>query len=185
MSGGFKFVGTDSQGDVTGKQKTFSVLAATAEVIVPGDLVRIAGTSSATGVADVSIAPTGTASTGVVMSIDPTIAGESLSTTHHAASTLGTIKVNVDPNALYEVDVANGPLLITEVGLNAPAVVTEATASGGLYPSVMQVNRTGAATTATLPLHIVALKEDSAGVLGNVAIVRLNATTVAPGATGV
>lgn len=185
MTGGFKHANTDSQGDVTGKQKTFSVLAATAQVIVPGDLVRIAGTANAQGIANVAIAPTTTASTGVVMSIDVTIAGEALSQTHHAASTLGTLKVNIDPNATYEVDVANGPLLITEVGLNAPAVVTEATASGSLFPSVMQVNATGAATTSTLPLHIVALKEDADGVLGNVAIVRLNATTVAPGATGV
>jgi hypothetical protein len=119
------------------------------------------------------------------MSVDATIAGEALSQTYHAASTLGTIKVNVDPNATYIVDVANGPLLITEVGLNAPAVVTEATVSGALAPSVMQVNATGAATTSTLPLHIVSLLEDADGVLGNVALVRLNATTVAPGATGV
>ncbi len=185
MPGGFKQANTDSQGDVTGKQKTFAVLVATTEVIVPGDLVRIAGTANAEGIADVEIAPTSTACTGVVMSIDPTFAGEALSTTHHASGTLGTIKVNVDPNATYEVDVANGPLVITEVGLNCPAVVTAATASGGLFPSVMTANATGAATTATLPLHIVALKEDAAGVLGNVAIVRLNATTVAAGATGV
>jgi len=185
MPAGFKLVNTDSQGDVTGKQKTFAVLVATTQVIVPGDLVRIAGTANAQGVADVALGPTTTASTGVVSSIDPTFAGEALSQTHHVSGTLGTLKANIDPNALYEVDVANGPLLITEVGLNAPAVVTEATASGSLFPSVMQVNATGVATTATLPLQIVALKEDAAGVLGNVAIVRLNATTVAPGATGV
>ena len=185
MSGGFKLTNTDSQGDVTGKQKTFSVLVATTEVIVSGDLVKIAGTANAEGIADVEISSTGTACTGVVMSIDPTIAGEALSQTHHASGTLGTIKVNIDPNALYEVDVANGPLVITEVGLNCPAVVTEATAVGGLFPSVMQANATGAATSALLPLQIVALKEDADGVLGNVAIVRLNATTVAPGATGV
>lgn len=185
MSGGFKLANSDSQGDITGKQKTFAVLVATTEVIVPGDIVRIAGTANAQGVADVEIAPTSTASTGIVMSIDPTFAGEALSRTHHVSGTLGTLKVNVDPNALYEVDVANGPLVITEVGLNAQAVVTEATASGSLFPSVMKVNATGVATTSTLPLHIVALKEDSAGVLGNVAIVRLNATTVAPGATGI
>lgn len=185
MPGGFKQANTDSQGDVTGKQKTYSVLAATNEVIVPGDLVRIAGTANAEGIANVALAPTGTASTGVVMSIDPTFAGEALSTTHHAALTLGTIKVNIDPNATYEVDVANGPLVITEVGLNCPAVVTAATVSGGLFPSVMTANATGAATTSTLPLHIVALKEDADGVLGNVAIVRLNETTVALGATGI
>lgn len=185
MPGGFKLTNTDSQGDVTGKQKTFAVLVATAQVIVPGDLVRIAGTANAQGVADVAIAPTSTACTGVVMSVDLTLAGEALSRTHHAAADLSTIKVNVDPNALYEVDVANGPLVITEVGLNCPAVVTAATAVGSLFPSVMTANATGAATTSTLPLHIVALKEDSDGTLGNVAIVRLNATTVAPGATGI
>lgn len=185
MSGGFKQKNTDSQGDVTGKQKTFAVLAATTEVIVPGDLVRIAGTANAQGVADVEIAPTSTACTGVVMSVDPTIAGEALSGTHHVSGTLGTIKVNIDPHATYVVDVANGPLLITEVGLNCPAVVTEATALGGLFPSVMTANATGAATTSTLPLHIVALQEDAAGVLGNVAVVRINESTVALGATGI
>lgn len=185
MPGGFKSTNTDSQGDVTGKQKTFSVLAATGEVIVPGDAVRIAGTANAEGIANVAIAPAATAMTGIVQAIDPTFAGEALSTTHHAASTLGTLKVNVDPNALYEVDVANGPLAITDVGLNCPIVATEATASGGLFPSVMKANATGKAVTATLPLQIVALKEDADGVLGNVAIVRLNATTVAPGATGI
>ena len=76
-------------------------------------------------------------------------------------------------------------MLITEVGLKCPAVVTEATAVGSLFPSVMTANATGAATTATLPLHIVALKEDAAGVLGNVAIVRINESTLTLGATGI
>jgi len=185
MPGGFKHVGSDSQGDITGKQKRFAVLAATSEVIARGDLVRVAGTADVNGVANVAIAPTGGACTGVVMSVEPTYAGEALSSTHHASGTLGHIYVNVDPNALYEVDVANGPLLITEVGLNCPAVVTEATVSGSLAPSVMTANATGAATTSTLPLNIVALREDADGVLGNVALVRINASTVALGATGI
>ena len=185
MPGGFKFVGSDSQGDISGKQKKFAVLAATTEVITSGDLVLLAGTADAVGVADVEIANTTTLCTGVVTSVAPTIAGEALSTAYHASGTLGYIYVNTDPFALYEVDVANGPLLITEVGLNCPAVITEATVSGSLAPSVMTANATGAATTVTLPLQIVALKEDSAGVLGNVAIVRLNATTVSPGALGI
>lgn len=185
MPGGFKHANSDSQGSITGKQKTFSVLAATTEIIAPGDLVRIAGTANAQGIADVAIAPTGAACTGVVMSVPLTLAGESLSITHHVSGTLGTVLVNVDPNATYEVDVANGPLAITDVGMNCPAVVTEATASGGLVASVMTANATGVAVTATLPLHIVSIKEDAAGVIGNVAIVRLNATTVAPGALGI
>ena len=185
MPGGFKYVGTDSQGDVSGKIKTFSVLAATTEVIASGDLVRIAGTANASGVANVAIAPTGTACTGVVSFIDPDYTNEALSTAYHASGTLGTIKVNTDPMALYEVDVANGPLAITDVGSNCPAVVTEATVSGVLAPSVMKANATGKATTSTLPLRIVELKKDADGVLGNVAIVRLNETTSQLGATGI
>ena len=185
MSGGFKLLNTDSQGDVTGKQKTFAVLAATPQTIVSGDAVRIAGSANAQGIADVALTSTTGALTGIVMSVDPTFAGEALSQTWHASATLGKVKVNVDPNALYEVDVSNGPLAITQVGLNCPVVTTEAVVTGTLAPSLMTANATGAATTATLPLQIVALKEDDNGVLGNVAVVRLNATTVAPGATGV
>ena len=184
MSGGFKLVGTDSQGDVTGKQKTFSVKDDLAEVIAEGDAVVITGLADDNGRAYIELAGASTACTGIVMSVDPTFAGEALSTTYHPASTLGSVKVNVDPNALYEVD-ANGTLVVAEVGLNAPILATEATVVGSLAPSAMTVNKTGAAVTATLPLHIVALKEDDNGDLGNVAIVRINASTVAPGATGV
>jgi hypothetical protein len=49
----------------------------------------------------------------------------------------------------------------------------------------MGVNDTGAATTSTLPLRIVKLLEDEAGVLGNKAIVKLNETTNRLGATGI
>jgi hypothetical protein len=184
MPGGFKLVGTDSQGDVTGKQKTFTVDSGTAEDIAAGDLVVISGESDTLGRAEVVRAGTSVAVTGVVMSVDPTFAGEALSTSYHAASTQGTIKVNVDPNALYEVDVT-GTLTAAQVGLNAPAVVTAPTINGSLAPSAMEVNATGPATTVTFPLHIVALKEDSDGVLGNVAIVRINASTVAPGVVGI
>lgn len=179
------YVGSESQGDITGKSKTFNVAAAHAGVLGPGDLVVITGTASAKGVAQVDIGAASTANTGVVAFVKPNIAGEALSQTHLAASTAGDLIVNMDPDALYEVPVSNGPLVADNVGLNAPAVVTAGTVSDSVFTSNMGVNATGVATTATLPLRIVALKEDSAGVLGNRAIVKLNATTSRAGATGI
>ena len=182
---GFKHIGTESQGDVTGKVKKFAVAAAHAGVLGVGDLVLVTGDADATGVSEVDIGTANTANTGVIVGVEPNFAGEALSQTHLAASTAGNVYVNVDPDALYEVDVSNGPLSVDDVDLNAPAVVTAGTVSGSLFTSNMGVNDTGAATTVTLPLRIVALKEDSAGTLGNKAIVKLNATTSRAGAVGI
>ena len=182
---GFKYVGTQAQGDVTGKLKRFAVAAAHAGVLGPGDLVLVTGDANAQGISEVDIGTASTANTGVVMGVEPVFAGESLSITHLPASTAGYLLVNVDPDALYEVDVSNGPLAVADVDLNAPAVVTAGTVSGGIFTSNMGVNDTGAATTATLPLRIVRLLEDDAGVLGNKAIVKLNATTTRAGAAGI
>jgi hypothetical protein len=182
---GFRKVGTDSQGDVSGKLKLYNVAVGNGTVIGPGDLVRITGTASAAGVAQVALGPADTASTGVVAFVELNLAGEALSRTHLPASTAGNVFVDTDINALYECDVANGPLAVTSVGLNCPAVVTAGTVNGSVFISNMTANATGAAATATLPLQIVALLEDADGVLGNRALVRINATTVKPGATGI
>lgn len=180
-----QYVGTESNGSIDGKQKTFAVDAAHAGVLGSGDLVLITGDGSATGVSEVDIGTANTANTGVISSVVPNFAGEALSQTHLAATTAGSVLVNVDDQALYEVDVSNGPLVVADVGLNAPAIVTAGTVTGGVFISNMGVNATGVATTSTLPLRIVALLEDAAGVLGNRARVRMNETTSKLGATGI
>ncbi len=185
MSGGFKYANTQSQGDVTGKQTLYEVDAAHSTALASGDVIRISGTAGTTGVPEADAATATQSVTGVMSAPQPTFAGEALSNTALPATTAGSILVNVDPHALYEVDVANGPLLVTEVGLNADLVATAASATGGLTVSNMTINATGAATTQTLPFRIVELKEDSAGVLGNVAIVRINNSTISDGAVGV
>lgn len=182
---GFSYVGTESQGDVTGKVKAYAVDAAHAGVLGIGDLVVITGTAVASGMQTVDIGTADIANTGVVSGMVPNFASEQLSITYLPATTAGTLLVNVDPLALYEVDVANGPLAVTDVGLNCPAVVTAGTVSGSLFTSNMKANATGKATTNTLPLHIVALRTGSDGVLGSAALVRINAATNAYGATGV
>jgi hypothetical protein len=181
----FKYVNTESQGDVTGKVKTFHVDAGHTGVLGPGDIVRITGQSNAAGLNEVDTGVADTANTGVIAGVTPSYAGEALSRTHLPASTAGTVTVNVDAFALYDVPVSNGPLVAANVGLNCPAVVTAGTVSGGIFTSNMGANATGVATTATLPLQIVGLLRDEDGVLGNRALVRLNATTSKPGATGI
>ena len=183
---GFKYVGTDSQGDVTGKVKTFYVTTAS-DVIGIGDVVLVDGTAHTDGRASVDLGTANTANTGVVVgiAIDSMVAGENLTTNYLASGASGTIMVNTDPFALYEVEVANGPLAVTDVQLNAPLVATAGTVSGVLFTSNMKVNATGKATTATLPFRVVALKEDASGTLGNKAIVRVNASTSNIGATGI
>lgn len=183
---GFQFRGTYDQAEASGKLQRFTVDAAHSTRIGPGDLIIITGDSDTEGnpEADKQTATT-TRSSGVCMGIVPNFSGEALSQTYLPASTGGAILVNTDPDATYEVEVENGPLDPGDVGLNAPVVVTEGTLSGGLFISEMKVNKTGAATTATLPVRIEALREDSAGVLGNKALVKLNATTRRAGAAGV
>jgi hypothetical protein len=182
---GFKYVGTESQGDITGKVKQFQLLVGHAGVIGPGDLVKITAASGADGKPTVDVGVTDTASTGVVTSILPAIAGEALSRTWVPAATVGNVLVNVDAFALYEADVSNGPLADVDVGLNVPAVVTAGTVSGSLFTSNMGVNATGKASTATLPFRVVKLLRGSDGVLGSRVLVRVNASTSNIGATGV
>jgi len=92
-----QYVGTLSQGDVTGKEKMY--VASSSGVIGPGDAVRITGTADADGIATVDLGPANTGSTGVVSSILPIFSGESLSTTWAPASTAVYLLVNCDPMA--------------------------------------------------------------------------------------
>ena len=183
---GFKWVGSQSAGDPAGKVKMFAVASSHAAVLGPGDVVLMTGTAEAvTGIAAVDTGTANTANTGVVTGVPPQVATEALSQTWLAASTAGYVWVNVDPFALWSVDVANGPLAVADVGLNVPLVATTGTVSGSLYTSNMKVNATGKATTSTLPFQVVGLLYDDTGTFGARALVRSNATTNNIGATGV
>lgn len=182
---GFSFMKSQSQGETTGKERRFHVDSGHSNVLGPGDLVKLTGTSHTDGYSEVDTGAASSANTGVVTGVQPVFEGEALSRTHLPASTAGYVLVNEDPDAEYEVDVSNGPLVADDVGLNCPAVVTTGTVSGGVFQSNMGANATGKATTSTLPLRIVKLLEDDDGVLGNKAVVKLNETTSRLGATGI
>lgn len=182
---GFKYVGSETGGEINGKVKKFAVLSTHAGVLGPGDVVLITAASNTLGEPTVDVGTADTANTGIVTGVEPSIANEALSQTWLPASTAGYLWVNVDAFALYEADVSNGPLEAADVGLNVPAVVTAGTVDGSLFTSNMGVNATGKAATATLPFRVVQLLEDENGVLGNRALVRVNASASNIGATGI
>ena len=180
---GFQAVRSQNGGEVSGKLETYDVAAAHTTVLAIGDAVSLTGTSDAVGRAGVDASSTTGQFLGIVagFEVDP----DNLTSTGLAALTQGKARVNVDSDAIYTADVANGPLVVANVGLNANMVVTAATVSGGLTTSNMTVNATGVATTVTLPWRIIGLLEDDDGVLGNRVTVQPNTTTVAAGTVGV
>lgn len=181
---GFKYRKSQAGGGTTGDVSTFAVDAAHSTLLAPGDAVVITGDADSVGVSEVDTGNATTANTGVIESVDFTLAGETLTETGLPASTAGTVKVRVDQYALYEID-CDGTLTVADVGLNCGINATTATKNGGLTVSNMTLDIATAATTQTLPYRIVALLEDDAGVLGNRALVRPNATTASDGAAGV
>lgn len=184
MAGGFLWVGSQLS-DPRGKVKTYGVAATHATRLAIGDAVVITSTANADGLQEVDAAAAGAAVTGHIVGVVPSFATENFNDTGLAATTAGQVIVNIDPRAEYEVDVTNGPLLITEVGLNVPLVATAATLSGGLSISNMTVNRTGAATTAATEYRVERLLVGSDGVLGSRCVVRLNNSTEIAGSAGV
>lgn len=179
---GFQAIRSQGGGDNTGQIDTYDVASTHSTRLAIGDVVDLTGTADATGRAGCDAAGTTGQILGVIVGFeaDP----DNLTDTGLAASTGGKARVNIDPNANYVVDVANGPLVVADVGLNVNQVVTEATRSGGMTSSNMTVNATGVASTVTFPWRVVGLLEDSAGVLGNKAIVRPNSTTLNAGTVG-
>ncbi len=187
--GGFTYARKQGAGGSEGMVQTFAVDAAHATLLAPGDAVVITGDGSVTGVSEVNTGNATTANTGVIVSVAPQIAGENLTETGLPALTAGNVQVQLDPQALYEIE-ADATLVVADVGLNAAVVATTATKVGGLTVSNMVLDKSGAgavpAVTITLPYRIVALLEGiDTGVLGDRALVRPNATTQSDGALGI
>lgn len=184
MPGGFLCTGSLQSG-YDGKGRTYRVPSSHASLLAIGDAVLETGTATSDGFPQVDAATAGSIVTGVIVGIVPDYSTESFGDIRLPASTAGTVIVNTDPDAEYEVDVSNGPLVAADVGLNANLVATAATTSGGLTRSNMTLNSTGKATTSTLQFRIVRLLVGPDGVLGSRALVRLNVSTASNGATGV
>ena len=181
---GFRALRQQGQGDYTSKVETYSVAASHVSLLAPGDVIVITGNSDAEGRGEVDAGAAGAAISGVIASVEPLFSGENLTETGLPAGQAGRVNCHIDPNQIFEVD-TTATLVAGDVGLNADAIFTAATKTGGLTISNMKLDSSTKAATATLQFRIVRLTRDSNGVLGNRAQVRMNNTRIRGGVAGV
>lgn len=177
---GFKVSSSQSSGDYTGAIREFDVPVGNASILAVGDVVNLTGTSNAvTGVAGIVKASQGAAIAGVIQSFAPNFTTENFTDAGGiAVSTAATAFVAIDTNLMFQVE-CDATLDAVDVGLNAEALVTAATKSGGLTSSNMQLDSSTKAATATLQFRIHKLLPGAtSGVLGDRALVSINASSL-------
>ena len=103
---GFQMSRSQADGGTTGKLFSYNVPVGHSTLLAPGDVLTGTGTASADGTPQADAATAGSSFLGVLDSVDINYAGEALSETGLPASTAGSVKVMVDSNMLFEVDVS-------------------------------------------------------------------------------
>ena len=183
---GFEYARKQGVSGTEGIIQTFAVDAGHTTLLAPGDAVVATGAANATtGVQEVDTGNATTANTGTIVSVDFQLAGENLTETGLPALTAGTVKVQMDPQSLFEIE-ADATVTAAQVGLNVGINATTASKTGGLTLSNMTIDTATALGTQTLPYRIERLLEGATtGVLGDRVLVRPNATTQSDGAAGV
>jgi hypothetical protein len=150
---GFRLSKTQGASGYNGKVQSFVALAGNAEQMAIGDAVIITGSGSATtGMAAIQRAA-GTAEseiTGIIQGFEPDFSDLELK--GRTASTLRTCYVQVDPNAIYELEIGTA-VDEDSIGLNFLLNVTAPTTSGNLVVSAM----TSGAADADGPLRLIGL----------------------------
>lgn len=181
MTAGFKFRQDMSGHGYTGKVKTYTVAAAHATLLAPGDVMRITGVADSDGVQQVDAAAAGATVTGILVSVAPNISN--LEQAGLPAGTAGTVQLLVDPDAVYEVDVSNGPAVLADVGTNFDITATAATLQGSLAISNMVVDQ-DTASAASGQFRIEGIKDGDITTTINTVFAKINESTVS-GTVGV
>lgn len=162
---GLRPVKTSSGAPYVGQANVYFVPSANADVIMVGDVVKLAGDSrSPTGVPTVARHAGGAteAAVGVVVGILYTGVGDAqnvppvtdLNTpVYRRASTDRYLLVADDPTLVFEAQTMGATLAAADIGLNAEVDVTAGSTSTGA--SGMAVDLSTKAVTATLPLKVV------------------------------
>lgn len=194
---GFRPVKTITGAPYNGQANVYFVPASDASVIMVGDAVKLLGDArAATGVPTVTRVSGATdIPVGVVVGIMFSGVGDltnvppvnDLNTpVYRRASTDRYLLVCDDPNVIYETQYAGTSVaaatITANVGLNGQFVVTAGSTTTG--SSGMQLDSTGLATTATLPLKIVGFPNRPDNIPGDVYFsyhVKLNATSLSTG----
>ena len=164
---GFRPVKTITGAPYNGQANLYFVPSSDSTVIMVGDAVKLAGDArAATGAPTVTRAGATDVAVGIVVGIVFTGVGDltnippvsNLNTpVYRAASTDRYLMVCDDPNVIYETQYAgtsvSAATITSNVGLNGQFVTTAGSTTTGA--SGMQLDSTGLATTATLPVKIV------------------------------
>jgi hypothetical protein len=197
---GFRPVKT-ATGPYTGQANVYFLDSGDSTVVMVGDAVKLAGDArAATGVPTVTRCGATDIPIGIVVGILFTGVGDitnippvtDLNTPiYRRASTNRYVLVCDDPNVIYEVQYAGTSVaaatVTANVGQNGQFTTTAGSTTSG--SSGMQLDSSGLATTATLPLKIVGIPNRPDNIPGDTYIsyyVKLNAATLGSlGTTGV
>lgn len=166
---GFQLSKTQGASGYTGKVQTFTFLAADGNQMALGDAVIASGTGNTDGVAAVTRAAgtTGSEITGIITGFAPDLSNLELK--GRTASTDRITTVEVDPNALYELEIGS-ILAVTDLQANFLLTPTGPTTTGNLVRSAM----VSGAADASGPLRLIGLVPPTdgtaLGAVGNIGI---------------
>lgn len=160
--------------DWTGQVNFYSIDSGDGNAYAVGDPVGLTGTGSANGIPGVTLGTAGNTIVGVIVSaggtnafggpyVDPT----NLNTVKIPATKTQNYYVAVvdDPNVIFEIQEVNGPLAVTDLGLNANFQYNAPANAVNAYSGVL-LNATGKATTSTLNLKILRFVQRVDNVIG-------------------
>jgi hypothetical protein len=193
---GFRPVKTVTGAAYNGQANVYFVPSSDSTVIMVGDAVKLAGDArAATGAPTVTRAGATDVPVGIVVGILFTGVGDltnmppvnDLNTpVYRRASTDRYLLVCDDPNVVYEVQYAGTSVaaatITANVGLNGQFTTTAGSTTSGA--SGMQLDSSGLATTATLPLKIVGFPNRPDNIPGDTYFsyfVKLNGSTNSSG----
>lgn len=162
---GFRPVGHTNGAPFNGQVRKYYIPSGDSTAVFQGDLVKLAGSADANGVATVAQAAAGDTPVGVVMFFEPN--PSDLSMLYRAASTARYVYVADSPDLILEVqeDGVGGALAATSVGLNADAVVGSGSTTTG--QSGMELDSSTAATTSTLVFNILGFSQKTDNEVGS------------------
>lgn len=181
--------------DWDGKVNFYSIDSGDGNAYATGDPVALSGTGSTGGIPGVTLGTAGNTIVGVIVSAGgvnpgggPYLDPNNLNTVKIPATKTQNYYVAVvdDPQVIFEIQEVNGPLAVTDIGLNANFQYNAPANAVNAYSGVL-LNATGKATTSTLNLKIIRLVQRIDNALGAFAKweVLINNHAYRAGITGV
>ena len=150
----------------------FDIPASDGTAVYRGDFVASNSTGTTGGIPQCIRHTAGAPILGRVVAFAPDISGGNLTRIYRPASTNMKVLVDTDPNQEFYLmeDAVGGAVAVTAIGQNASVIYGTAVAALGC--SGMMLDSSTAATTATLEIRILGLKQAADNAQGNYAIWR-------------